>query len=42
MVTQETLVQVIAAQKNNLLARGTGLKRAALDTLPDLSALAQR
>lgn len=40
MVTQETLDQVIAAQKHNLLAKGTGLKRAALDTLPDLSALA--
>ncbi|SFC03606.1 hypothetical protein SAMN05421747_103198 [Parapedobacter composti] len=40
MITQETLNRVITAQKSNLLAKGMGLKRAARDTLPDLSALA--
>ncbi|MGK6352685.1 ATP-binding protein [Parapedobacter sp. DT-150] len=40
MVTKDTLSQVIGAQKTNLLAKGVGLKREALDTLPDLSAYA--
>ncbi|RQP10135.1 MAG: ATP-binding protein [Parapedobacter sp.] len=40
MVTKEALNQVIAAQKSNLPAKGTGLKRETLDTLPDLSAFA--
>jgi len=40
MVTQETLTQVIAAQRDNLLAKGLGLKREAMATLPDISAYA--
>ena len=40
MVTQETLSQVVAAQRDNLLAKGMGLKREAIETLPDLSAYA--
>ncbi len=40
MIAQDTLSQIIVAQKSNLLARGIGLKREALDTLPDLSAFA--
>lgn len=40
MVTQETLTQVIAAQRDNLLAKGVGLKREAIASLPDISAYA--
>ncbi|PPK99383.1 ATP-binding protein [Parapedobacter indicus] len=40
MVTQEILTQVIAAQRDNLLAKGVGLKREAMATLPDISAYA--
>ena len=40
MVTQETLAQVIAAQRDNLLVKGMGLRREALATLPDISAYA--
>ncbi len=37
MLIKSTLVQVVEAQKANLLAREHGLQREALQTLPDLS-----
>src|SRR5699024_10498124 len=40
MVTKETLLQVIKAQKDNLLSKEKGLKRDALTELPELTAYA--
>jgi predicted AAA+ superfamily ATPase len=40
MVTQSAINQIIESQRDNNLARDVGLKREALQTLPDLSAYA--
>src|ERR1700733_7284754 len=40
MLTQENIYQVFNSQRENNLSRDTGLKREALETLPDLSAYA--
>lgn len=37
MIAQETISQVIGAQRKNLLTKGAGLEREKLESLPDLS-----
>lgn len=40
MLSKETIHQILAAQKENLLSKDSGLKREALQTLPNLSSYA--
>src|SRR5258708_16220774 len=40
MLTKEAINQILISQKENLLLKESGLKREALQTLPDLSAYA--